>query len=184
MNRIEIENNKGLILTMTDSGMLSINYLGMDPVNNEKFVVPIKNLDNEKLQLETEKLKVIVDNYSKGVVSFPKYFLDVKVEVDPEIQYDENYNESIYSMNNSRKIKRSRVKFDLVFDGKIAENVKINILTPYNVVCDEPSVVIGDMTCPYSKIVNFRVLFAFFPITSIVKAHVTYENKCKFNIMI
>lgn len=155
----------------------------MEPVNNDKFVVPIKNLDNEKLQMETEKLKVIVDNYSKGIVSFPKYFLDVKVDVDPEIQFDENYNESIYSMNNSKKIKRGRVKFDLVFDGKTAENVKIHILTPYNVVCDEPSITIGDLSCPYSKIVNFRVFYSFFPITTNVKAHVTYENKCNIFII-
>lgn len=157
----------------------------MEQVKNDRIIVPTKNYNPEKIQSETEKLRAIIGNFEKGVMPFPKDFLDVKVEVSPEIILDNNYsNESYYLMDKNGKIKRIRVKIDLVFDGKIAENVKLHIITPYNIICDEPNVNIGIVQgdSPYSKVVNFRVLSPFYPTNLVVKAHATYEIKGARNL--
>lgn len=183
INRIELDGIKGFIVTLSDMGTLSILYLGMEPVKNNKIMVPTKNFDPDKVQDETEKLRAIINNFEKGIVAFPKNFLDVKVEVSPELLLDTNFSsENYYLMDKNGRIKRLRVKFDLQFDGKVAENVKLHVITPYNIVCDEPHINIGEVRneAPYSKIVNFRVLSSFYPTNLTVRCHATYEIKGKF----
>lgn len=185
LERAEFDGVKGLIVTLSDSGRLSLLYLGMEQVKNNKIIMPSKNYNPEKIQLETEKLTALIENFDKGIIAFPKDFLDVKVEVSENILYDENYDsESIYLTDVSGKIKRIQAKVDLVFDGKIAENVKINIITPYNIVCDEPIVNVGIVNGdqPYSKIVNFRVISAFYPTNFQIKVYATYEIKGARNL--
>ena len=182
LNRIELDGIKGFIVSLSDKGTLSILYLGVEPVKNNKLIVPTKNYDPEKVQDETNKLRAIINNFEKGIVAFPKNFLDVKVEVSPELLLDNNFSsETYFLMDKNGRIKRLRVKFDLQFDGKVAENVKLHIITPYNIVCDEPNINVGEVKneAPYSKIVNFRVLSSFYPTNLTVKCHCTYEIKGK-----
>ena len=180
LNIIELEGIKGLICSLSDKGQLSIIYLGMEPIKNSKMILPTKNYDPDKIIEETEKLKAVISNFDKGIVTFPKDFLDMKVEVSSKILLDDNFSsDSIFLSDKNGRIKRMRVKFDLSFDGKAAENVKLHIITPYNIVCDEPVINIGLVTSDsnFTKIVNFRVISNFFPTNLTVRAHATYQIK-------
>lgn len=184
IDRVEIDGTKGLIVTLSDTGKLSIVYLGMQPVKNTKIMLPTKNYDSEKIQEDTEKLMTIINNFEKGIMAFPKDLLDIQVEVAENIILDENYSDTIYLTDRSGKIKRIQSQIKLVFDGKIAEEVKLHIITPYYIVCDEPLVDVGMIKggSPYLKIVNFRVISAFYPTNLTIKAHATYEIKGARNI--
>lgn len=176
----EFEGVKGIIISLSDNGYLTLNYLGMQQVKNDKMILPTKNYNPDKIYNETIKLQSIIDNYDKGIVAFPKEFLDIKVEVGSDVILDDNNdNETIYSTDRSGKIKRIQAKIDLIFEGKMANNVKLHILTPYNIVCDEPFINVGIVKKEesYSKVVNFRVIESFYPTNLRVKTYTTYEIK-------
>lgn len=180
ISRAEFDSIKGLIITLSDNGVLSILYLGMETHKNNKIILPVKNYNPDKIINETDKLIEVIRTFEKGVVSFPKEFLDVKVEVSSKILSDENYqSENIYLTDVSGKIQRIQAKIDLIYEGKVADKVKINVISPYNIVCDEPIITVGSVASNeiYSKIVNFRVIKSFFPIDTQVKVYVTYEIK-------
>ena len=180
LNRIELDGIKGLIISLSDTGRLSILYLGMEPVKNSKIIFNTKNLDTNYLQSETEKLMGIIENFENGIVAIPKNTLYIGVEVSPEIQFDENYShENIFLTDNSNKIIRCQVKFELDFDGQAAEDIVVTVITPYNIITDENIFSIDTITQnkPYYKIVNFRVISAFYPTNTVIKAHCTYEIK-------
>lgn len=178
----EFEGMKGLIVSLSDSGRLSVLYLGMEPVKNNKIQMPSKNLDLNQVVAETEKLLNIVDNYEKGVVVIPNETLELNVEVDPSVHFDDDITgEKIYYSDHSGKILRTQVKVSISFPGNIgAENVRISVITPYNVICQEPMFTISKLSAqnsPFTKVLNFRVLSSLFPTYTNVKIYATYTAK-------
>ena len=90
-------------------------------------------------------------------------------------------NEKVFHTNNNGKIARSQICLTFSFDGFEAENIKVNIICPNNLICDHPNFTINSLKSKdgYKKIyVNFRVLNLFFPSFSNVKVHATYSIKC------
>ena len=96
----DFNESNGLIVTLSDQGKLSVMYLGMEQVKNNKIMMLNKNIDMESMINETQKMMQIVGNFEKGIVVMPKYTLVVKAVVDPKIYYDEMYyDEKIFYMD-------------------------------------------------------------------------------------
>jgi Bardet-Biedl syndrome 9 protein len=180
----DFDNTKGLIVTLSDSGALNVLYLGMTPAKNSNMYIPGKVLDIDKVVSETDRLSEIIENYEKGVVIIPKDTLTLTADINREICADDDFFEDkIYHCDTFGRILRAQVKLTFAFDGLEAENIKITIITPYNIVCDDHSFTIERLTTqnsPFSRIINFRVLNQYFPTYSTVKVYATYFIKSIF----
>jgi hypothetical protein len=151
----------------------------MEPVKNTKLSLPQKNMDLSMVQSETEKLLNIVENYEKGIVVIPNESLNINVEVDPNIYFDDDDGYAgLYYTDHNAKILRAHVGVGISFEGNDAvENVRINIVPPYNVMCDEGTFEVkklGAKDGVFRKGINFRVISALFPTFSNVKIYATY----------
>jgi Bardet-Biedl syndrome 9 protein len=180
LKNCEFEGMKGLIVNLSDTGRLSVLYLGMEPVKNNKIIMPAKNLDYNVIAGETEKLLNIVENYEKGVVVLPNESLEINVNVDPNIYFDENAGEKIYYSDHTGKILRAQVSIELSFPSYGGENLKICLVCPNNIKCDEPMFSIEKLShsnSPFRKIINFRIFSFLYPIFSTIKLYATYSIK-------
>jgi Bardet-Biedl syndrome 9 protein len=179
----DFDGTKGLLTTLSDTGSLNVMYLGMTPAKNSKMYIPGKTLDIDNVVKETDRLSEIIENYERGVVIIPKDTLTLTADINRELCADDYYFEDkIYHCDTLGKILRSQVKLTFAFDGLEAENIKITIITPYNVVCDDHSFTIERLTShnsPFSRIINFRVLNQYFPTYTNVKVYATYFIKSK-----
>ena len=170
----EFEGVKGLITTLSDEGRLSVLYLGMEQVRNHNFLMPSKQVDLAQLASETEKLVNIVNNYERGVNIIPEETLQINLTVDPNLQFDEDFHEDkLFHKDNSR-IVRARVVISL--EGQ-AENVRVNLVTPYNIICDEASFHEAKLSGNMTKSINFRVYANLVPTFTNVKLYATYTTR-------
>jgi hypothetical protein len=188
LSTCEIESTKGLICTLSDNGRLSVLYLGMEPVRNNRIIMPTKNVDPGVIASETEKLLNIVQNYEQGVVVVPSETLQINIEVDPNIQLDDDfYEDKIFYADHSGKILRANVIISLSFEGFAADhadNIHVSIVPPYNVICDEPTFIISKISTreAYRKGINFRVVSSLFPTFTNVKLYANYTMKNPSNV--
>lgn len=188
VNICDIDTTKGLIVTLSDTGHLSVLYLGMEPVRNNRIIMPSKNIDPTIIASETEKLLNLVQNYEQGVVVVPSETLQINIEVDPNIQLDDDfYEDKIFYSDHNGKILRANVIISLSFDGNaadFAENIHISIVPPYNVMCDEPTFTLNRISTheAYRKGINFRVVSALFPTFTNVKVYANYTMKNPSNV--
>jgi Bardet-Biedl syndrome 9 protein len=181
MKITEFDNTKGLIVTLSDTGALNVLYLGMTPAKNSKMYIPSKVLDIDNVVKETDRLSEIIENYERGIVIIPKDTLTLTADISREICVDDDFFEDkIYHSDSYGKILRAQVNLTFAFDGLEAENIKITIITPYNVICDDHSFTIERLTSqnsPFSRIINFRVLNQYFLSYTNVKVYATYFIK-------
>ena len=68
-----------LICTLSDNGQLNVNYLGMEPIKNNK-IIQSKPIDQEVLIKVSEKLSHIIENFNKGVVVESDFSLSISTE--------------------------------------------------------------------------------------------------------
>ena len=177
----DFDNQKGLIITLSDDGNLNVLYLGMSPAKNSKMYLHGKVIDMEHIASETDRLSDIIENYEKGIVVIPKNTLSLTADINKEICSDDDiFEDKIYHTDSFGKILRAQVNLTFSFDGIEAENIKISIITPYNVICDDPSFTLERLTkynSPFSRIINFRVLSGFYPTYTNVRVYATYFIK-------
>ena len=76
-----------LICTLSDNGQLNVNYLGMEPIKNNK-IIQSKPIDQEVLIKESKKLSQIIENYNKGVIVESDFSLSISAEVNNHVFYD------------------------------------------------------------------------------------------------
>jgi hypothetical protein len=106
LNTCDFYNCKGLIVSLSDTGRLSVLYLGMEPVKNQKIMMLNKNLDLDYIASENERLTQIVNNYNKGIVVSPKTSITVTVSVDQNIIYDDDYEDAQYFSDHKGRVIR------------------------------------------------------------------------------
>jgi len=180
--------NKNLITTLSDNGRLSVFYLGMEQYKSSKIICGNRNLDPAFMAAETERLGQLIQNYENGIQVLSSASVNISADVFSKIFYDNStLNEKIFYTDSYGKIARAQVCLTFSFDGFLAENIKVNLITPNNVICDHPNFNIENL----SKIegdkkiyVNFRVLNILFPSFTNVKVHATYAIKSKYLIFL
>jgi Bardet-Biedl syndrome 9 protein len=177
----EFEGMKGLIVNLSDTGRLNVLYLGTEPARNDNMIIPSKALDMNVVANETERLTQIIENFEKGVVTVPVHTLGISADILTDVFHDDDiFQDKIYYTDTYGKILRSQVNLTFSFDGNEAENVKISIVTPWNVVCDDPSFTIERLTpknSPFTRPINFKVINYFYPTFTNVKVYATYFIK-------
>ena len=174
---------KSLIVSLSENGRLNILYLGMEQVKNTQ-IVQSKQMDQNFLIKESERLNQIIENYSKGIVATPDTTLTINAEVNQKIFYDNEPGDKVFYKDDYGKILRSQVYLEFSYDGIEAENIRINITCPYNVICDDPIFKITSLSKDdgtMKKTLNFRVVSALFPTFTNVDIYATYYIKDKNN---
>lgn len=177
--------NKSLITTISEDGRLSVFYLGMEQYKSNKmsaFVSNNRNLDPNFIVSETDRLSELINNYENGIQNLANSSaVTILADVFSKIFFDNDVmSEKIFYTDNYGKIARAQTCLSFSFDGFLAENVKVNIITPNNVICDHPNFVIDSLSKSEGEkkiYVNFRVLNIFFPSFTNVKVHATYSVK-------
>jgi len=182
LNIGEFSGTKGLIVSLSDNGRLSVFYLGMESVKNTKLILPpARNMDLRALSMETEKMLNTIQKYESGIEIIPAETLQITVEVNPSVIYDEDYQDNkIFHSDDKGKIVRGQVNMVMSYHGYEAENIKISIITPPNVLCDDSNFIIdrlNNFQPTISKVLSFKVFSNFFPTFSNVKAYATYSLK-------
>ena len=175
--------NKNLIVSLSDNGRLVVLYLGMEQFKSNKIIQNTRSHDPNFLAAETERLSDLIVNYESGVQVLSNHSVQISADVFSKIFYDQDtMNEKIFHTDNYGKIARAQVCLTFSFDGYEAENIKVNVITPNNVICDHPNITIDSLSKKEGdkKIyINFRVLNIIFPSFSNVKVHATYIIKSK-----
>ena len=103
---------------------------------------------------------------SKGIVTAPDTSLTINTEVNQKIFCDNEPGDRVFFKDDYGKILRSQINLEFSYDGIEAENIRINITCPYNVVCDDPIFKITSLSKDdgvIKKTLNFRVISALFP---------------------
>ncbi len=170
--------NKNLITTLSDNGRLSVFYLGMEQYKSNKIISGNRNLDPAFIATETERLGELISNYENGIQVISDSSVTISADVFSKIYFDnDTLNEKIFHCDNYGKIARAQTCLTFSFDGYLAENIKVNIISPNNVICDHPNFTIDVLTKREGDkkiFVNFRVLNIMFPSFTNVKVHATY----------
>ena len=177
----EFNHIKGLICTLSDNGQLNVNYLGMEPIKNNK-IIQSKQIDQEVLIKESEKLQQTIENYNKGVVAESDFSLTISAEVNDNVFYDDEPGDKIFYKDNYGKILRGQVTLEFSFDGKEANDIRVNVTMPYNVICDDPIFIISSLTQKNNvikKTISFRVIEKYYPTFTNVDIYATYYIKEK-----
>ncbi len=173
--------NKNLISTLSDNGRLSVLYLGMEQYKSNKIISGHRNLDPVFMASETERLGELIQNYENGIQVLSTASINISADVFSKIFFDnDTMNEKVFHTDSYGKIARAQICLTFSFDGFLAENIKVNLITPNNVICDNSNFTIENLskTEGDKKIyVNFRVLNILFPSFTSVKVHATYTIK-------
>jgi len=179
--------NKNLITALSDNGRLSVFYLGMEQYKSNKIISGNRNLDPAFIASETERLGELIQNYENGIQVLSSASVNISADVFNKIFFDnDTMNEKVFHSDNYGKIARAQICLTFSFDGILAENIKVNIITPNNIICDHSNFTIDNLSKKEGdkKIyVNFRVLNILFPSFSNVKVHATYTIKSNFFII-
>jgi Bardet-Biedl syndrome 9 protein len=179
----EFDGMKGLIVNLSDTGRLNVLYLGTEPAKNNNMIISGKALDMNVVANETERLTQIIDNFEKGVVMVPIHTLGITADIIKDVFYDDDvFVDKIYYSDTYGKILRTQVNLTFSFEGNEAENIKISIVTPWNIVCDDPSFTIEKLTprnSPFTRAISFRVMNYLCPTFTSVKVYATYFIKSK-----
>ena len=174
---------KSLIVSLSDNGRLNVLYLGMQQVKNTQ-IIQSKQMDQNFILKESERLNQVIENYSKGVVVSPDTILTINAKVNQNIFYDNEPGDKIFYKDNFGKILRGQIVLEFSYDGEEAENIRINVTCPYNVICDDPIFKLTNLSKEdgiIKKTLNFRVISALYPTFTNVDIYATYYVKDKNN---
>jgi hypothetical protein len=64
--------------------------------------------------------------------------LTINAIVNQNIYYDNEQGDKIFYKDNFGKILRGQIHLEFSYDGTEAENIRINVSFPYNVICNDP----------------------------------------------
>ena len=162
------ENIQSLIITLNDMGNLNVLYLGMEKVKNMKLI-KTKDMDPKKMIKEREKLSQIIDNYEKGIfINDKENALKINALVHKDIFYNKGRDDNkIFYKDNYGKIIESMVQLEFEYGSQEANDIHVNIICPYNIICDEPIFVIPSLGAnsnnKIKKTLKFRVVENYYP---------------------
>lgn len=179
LNFSDFDNVNKLIVSLGDNGRMSVFYLGTEVTKNQ-FIVQSKPLDQNFLINETQRLSHLIDNYSKGVVMESETSLSISAEVNERVFYDEESSDNIFYKDHYGKIIRGVVTLIFSYDGVCAQDIRVNIIVPYNVICDDPIFTITSLTKSNNtikKVINFRVISDLYPTFTSIDVYASYYIK-------
>ena len=181
----KFDNIQSLIVTLSDNGSLNVLYLGMEKIKNMKLI-KTKDIDPKKIAKEREKLSQIIANYEKGIFMNDKEnALKISAAVHNEIFFVNNKNEDkVLYKDNFGKIVESVVQLEFEYGGQEATDIKVNVVCPYNIVCDDPIFTISSLgieaNCSkIKKNLKFRVIEEYYPTFLNIDVYTSYYAKEK-----
>ena len=178
------DNIKSLIVTLSDTGSLSVLYLGMEKIKNMKLI-KTKDIDPKKISKEREKLSQIIANYEKGIfINDKESALKINALVHKDIfMVDNNNEDKIYYKDNYGKILESVVQLEFEYGGQEASDIKVNVVCPYNIICDDPIFTISSLGMnsqnKIKKKLKFRVIGEYYPTFLNIDVYTSYYAKEK-----
>ena len=178
------DNIKSLIVTLSDTGSLNVLYLGMEKIKNVKLI-KTKDIDHKKIAKEREKLSQIISNYEKGIfINDKENALKINALVHKEIFLIDNNNEDkIFYKDNYGKILESVVQLEFEYGGQEATDIKVNVVCPYNIICDDPIFTISSLGNNSNKTIKknlkFRVIEEYYPTFLNIDIYTSYYAKEK-----
>ena len=178
------DNIQSLIVTLSDIGNLNVIYLGMEKIKNVKLI-KTKDIDPKRIAKEREKLSQIISNYEKGIFMSDKdNALKINALVLKEILKADNVTEDkIFYKDNYGKIVESAVQLEFEYGGQEATDIKVNIVSPYNIICDDPIFTISSLgmnsNTKITKTVKFRVIQEYYPTFLNIDVYASYYAKEK-----
>jgi len=178
------DNIKSLIVTLSDTGSLNVLYLGMEKIKNVKLI-KTKDIDHKKIAKEREKLSQIISNYEKGIfINDKENALKINALVHKEIFLIDNNNEDkIFYKDNYGKIIESVVQLEFEYGGQEATDIKVNVVCPYNIICDDPIFTISSLGNNSNKTIKknlkFRVIEEYYPTFLNIDIYTSYYAKEK-----
>ena len=174
------ENIQSLIVTLSDVGNLNVVYLGMDKVKNMKLI-KTKDIDPKIMIKEREKLGEIIDKYEKGIfINDKENGLKINALVHKDIFFNNGRDENkIFYKDNYGKIIESMVQLEFEYNSPEANDIHINIICPYNIICDDPIFEISSLGTniknnKIKKNLKFRVLEQYYPTFDNIEVYATY----------
>ena len=180
------ENIQSLIVTLNDMGNLNVLYLGMDKVKNMKLI-KTKDIDLKKMVKEREKLSQIIDNYEKGIfINDKENALKINALVHKNIFYSKERDDNkIFYKDNYGKIIESMVQLEFEYGSQEANDIHVNIICPYNIICDEPIFVIPSLGAnsnkKIKKALKFRVVENYYPTFINIDVYTSYYAVEKYD---
>ena len=180
------ENIQSLIITLNDMGNLNVLYLGMDKVKNMKLI-KTKDMDPKKMIKEREKLSQIIDNYEKGIfINDKENALKINALVHKDIFYNKGRDDNkIFYKDNYGKIIESMVQLEFEYGSQEANDIHVNIICPYNIICDEPIFVIPSLGAnsnnKIKKTLKFRVVENYYPTFININVYTSYYAVEKYD---
>jgi len=178
------DNIQSLIVTLSDIGNLNVLYLGMEKIKNVKLI-KTKDIDPKRIAKEREKLSQIISNYEKGIFMNDKdNALKINALVRKDILKTENVSEDkIFYKDNYGKIVESAVQLEFEYGGQEATDIKVNIVSPYNIICDDPIFTISSLginsNTKIKKTLKFRVIQEYYPTFLNIDVYASYYAKEK-----
>ena len=173
------ENIQSLIVTLNDMGNLNVLYLGMEKVKNMKLI-KTKDMDPKKMIKEREKLSQIIDNYEKGIfINDKENSLKINALVHKDIFYTKGRDDNkVFYKDNFGKIIESMVQLEFEYGSQEASDIHVNIICPYNIICDEPIFVISSLGAnsnnKIKKTLKFRVIENYYPTFINIDVYTSY----------
>ena len=180
------ENIQSLIVTLNDMGNLNVLYLGMDKVKNMKLI-KTKDIDPKKMVKEREKLSQIIDNYEKGIfINDKENALKINALVHKNIFYSKERDDNkIFYKDNYGKIIESMVQLEFEYGSQEANDIHVNIICPYNIICDEPIFAIPSLGAnsnkKIKKALKFRVVENYYPTFINIDVYTSYYAVEKYD---
>ena len=180
------ENIESLIITLNDMGNLNVLYLGMEKVKNMKLI-KTKDMDPKKMIKEREKLSQIIDNYEKGIfINDKENALKINALVHKDIFYNKGRDDNkIFYKDNYGKIIESMVQLEFEYGSQEANDIHVNIICPYNIICDEPIFVIPSLGAnsnnKIKKTLKFRVVENYYPTFINIDVYTSYYAVEKYD---
>ena len=173
------ENIQSLIVTLNEFGNLNVLYLGMEKIKNIKLI-KTKDIDPKKMIKEREKLSQIIDSYEKGnFINDKKNALKINALVHKDIFYSKTKDENkVFYKDNYGKILESMVQLEFEYGSQEADDIHVNIICPYNIVCDDPIFVISSLGAKSNnkikKNLKFRVIEQYDPTFNSIDVYASY----------
>jgi hypothetical protein len=156
----------------------------MEKVKNVKLI-KTKDIDQKKIAKEREKLSQIIANYEKGIFMNDKdNALKINALVHKEIFLtDNNIDDKILYKDNYGKILESLVQLEFEYGGAEASDIKVNVVCPYNIICDDPIFSISSLGMNSNKCIKknlkFRVIEEYYPTFLNIEVYASYYAKEK-----
>ena len=178
------DNIQSLIVTLSDTGNINLLYLGMEKIKNMKLI-KTKDIDPKKIAKEREKLSQIIANYEKGIFMNDKEnALKINALVHKDIfSTDNNIDDKIFYKDNYGKILESVVQLEFEYGGAEASDIKVNVVCPYNIICDDPIFTISSLGMNSNKSIKknikFRVIEEYYPTFLNIEVYASYFAKEK-----